>query len=516
MKAEKDKITMNDGSIWMMKNKSINLKDLYYSAAGAALTGNDDPNNPFFPFFKKAYKNMASLENEKGSTSLRTLEHLVKETAEYFSKGTEADEDFILYKLDKNLFPWQKNVLNSNSKNITMLCGRRSGKSFCEPMIAVAHCIKGSDNVNGIEKQRSVLMMGLTKERAKDIFWSNLITAADITGMKYKPDNAKLQIDFDNGSFIQIVGNNNKVEREKLRGGDWSMIIIDECQSQASLTYLMTDILGPIAKGRSSTLILSGTGSITPKGYWKDITDGDLASSWTHFTATMKDNPSIPSTALEDVLLENGWTKDDVTYRREYLAENIVDISRIVYPVHRHYVEANKDKLTPSMIERIAIGVDYGWNDKNALIPLGKAVDGKIYELEGSIEFNKADVNTIVSEVKKLWDNLLTKYKVDQRNIICVADNSDQSISAEIQRNHVRISNAYKVDRIQQIFDMREAMKRSDLLLHEKSLLHDEMDDYIWKFDEETKSVIYETDDEHAHYDGIEACRYAFYYLSHL
>ena len=118
--------------------------------------------------------------------------------------------------------------------------------------------------------------------------------------------------------------------------------------------------------------------------------------------------------------------------------------------------------------------------------------------------------------MKELIKNLVDTYKVPETNILCIADNSDQSISAEIQRNKVRIQNAYKVDRIQQIFDLREALKRKDVLLNEKYyILKYELDNYICSWYDNNKCVIYETDDEYYHPDGLAALRYAFYYLVH-
>lgn len=508
-KVEEDKVTFNDGTILTTKKRQ-NLLDLYHNAVYDTLVGDADKSNPLFAFVKKSFTNMSSrLENEKGSKTLEKLKSMVEETQEYLSKGEKADEDFIRWKLTNKLFPWQTEVSKCNSHKITMLCGRRSGKSTLEPYIAVLHCTKAFDEVNGIEKKRSVLMMGLTKERAKDVFWQALLDACELSGMQYKPDNSKLQIDFENGTFIQVVGNNNKLEREKLRGGDWSMIIIDEAQSQAALNYLCVDILGPIAKGRSSVMILSGTGAITNKGYWKDITDGDKSSSWTHFHATMRDNPSIPSDALDTVLADNGWTKDDVTFRREYLAENVIDTTRIVYPVFHTFDELPQNTI----INRLAIGIDYGSTDSNAFVALGLTNTGKIYEL-GCKKFNKADITKIVNELLPFQESLMEKYKVDKRNVCCVADTSDQSISRELWRMKVTIYNAYKVDRIQQIFDMRESLRRGDTLV-KSDILTDELQSYVWKYDNETKSVIYETDDDFYHPDALAAMRYAFYYLLH-
>ena len=488
-----------------------NLVEKYYKAVYDSLNGrkSDRNENSLFPFIDKSLKGMMSPERgDLGVRSLDKLTNLVKETTEYFSSSNGNEADFIEYKIAKTLFPWQKPIILMDSKKNTLLCGRRSGKSYVEADLAVMHCAKGSDVVNGYKKKRSVLILGLTTGRTKDVFWENIKKAIELSGLKAHINESELSVQFENGAEIYLKGNNSKVDREKLRGADYSLIIIDEAQSQQALGYLMTDILGPIIKGRDSWVYISGTGAITNRGYWKDITDGSLAAEWRHFTATMKDNPTVPETALDDVLKENHWTKDDITFRREYLAENITDLTRIVYPEQKYW---NKVPV----INRIAIGVDYGFNDYNALVPLGLGQDNKIYELEGTIKFHKSDVTNIVNNIKELVGRLTEKYKVPESQVICIADNSDQSISAEVQRNKVRIQNAYKTDRIMQVCNLREALRRGDVLLNKDStLLKEDMDCAVWKFDEENKQVVFDVDDDFFHSDLLPALRYSWQYLN--
>lgn len=504
---EKDKATLSDGTT-LKTARNENLIDLYHHAVKDILLGDVDTGNPLYAFVKKGFQNMTkNIDSEVGSKTLDKIKSMAEETQEYLTKGEKADEDFIKWKLTNRLFPWQKLVFDCTSKRITLQCGRRSGKTFMEPFLAVLHCTKGFDIINGYQRKRSVLLMQLDMGNAESLFWENLIEASDISGMKYTANKGQHVVKFENGSFIELFGNHDARVREDLRGGDWSLVIIDEAQSQPALNYVCEDLLDSILTARDSTLILSGTGAITNKGYWKDITDGDKCDKWTHFHVTMKDNPSSPPNALEEVLVKNGWDKENVTYRREYLAENVIDTTRIVYPVFHKW-----DNID-GVINRIAIGIDYGVNGSNAFVALGLSSNGKIYEL-GVKKFNKADVTQIVNELVPFQNSLLEKYKVDKRNICCVADTSDQSISRELWRMKVNIYNAYKVERIQQIFDLREALRRGDVLVKD-DILTDEMQSYVWKWDIDTKSVVYETDDDFFHPDALAALRYAFYYLIH-
>jgi hypothetical protein len=148
-------------------------------------------------------------------------------------------------------------------------------------------------------------------------------------------------------------------------------------------------------------------------------------------------------------------------------------------------------------------------------VPLGLGQDNKIYELEGTIKFHKSDVTNIVNNIQELVGRLTEKYKVSESQVICIADNSDPSISAEVQRNNVRIQNAYKVDRIMQICNLREALRRGDVLLNKDStLLKEDMDCAVWKFDEENKQVIFDVDDDFFHSDLLPALRRSWQYLN--
>lgn len=478
------------------------VRKLYYEGIENILLGISDKSNPVQAHLDKAFKAMVKRDQEKGGLALKWLRDSIMELGEYRAEDT-TDTGFLEYRLYKQLFPWQRKVWDNHTKRNTLLASRRAGKTSAMARIAVNHCLQGSDTINGYDKPRSVLIMGLTIQKCADQYWTNIINC--IEGIPCKIDNSSYEVIFDNGASIHLTGNASKQEREKQRGMEYSLIIIDEAQSQNSLNYLMTDILGPIIRGRDSTVFIAGTGSITNKGYWKEITS---SPEWTHFHALMTDNPTLPADALEGVLRENGWTEQNTTFRREYLAENIVDTSRLVYPAyHRSDTPA---KIATDLI----IGVDYGWSDSNAFVPILLFNDHTMHELD-SVKFNHSSSSEIATQAKELYDRLAREHKIDQRRIMLVADTSDQSISREIQNMGVPITNAYKVDRNQQIRDLRRALESGTLTVSSDNVI-DELEAYVWKYDEENKSVIYETDDNYYHPDCLAALRYAFYYASHL
>lgn len=488
---KEDAIVFSDDTKLMTRDGK-NLLDAYHEAVYDLLTkGTTDPNNVAAKYVKSSFKKL-------GESSLLTINRVVKDTAEYFAQDN-TDAEFVEYRLSKRLFDWQKTVLASTAKKITMCCGRRTGKSYGEAFIAVNHCTSGYDEINGFRKPRKVALIGLTVEKAADIFWNNILNAAELSGMKYKKDNSKYKITFANGATIEIFGNNNKAEREKVRGTEFSLIIIDEAQSQNALHYLLTDIFGAIVTGRDSTVILSGTGSLTGYGTWVDLCNDP---KWQHFHFTMNDNPSIPFGAMQ-ATLDNEFNGDEnnVTWQREYLANHVIDTTRMIIPSW-HEIEKIPDNFIAT---GCYVGVDYGDSDYNALVPVVFNNEGKLYAIK-SLKFNKCDVTTIVEEAAKIDDYINKTFKVRAQ---FVADTSHQAISREIARRGIHISNAYKIDLKQQLFNLKDYVVNGTIEFVGCPELIDEFKNSVWKWDDERKSVIYEEDKEYYHPDCLHALRYA-------
>ena len=493
---DKDKAVLNDGSVMTMRD-GADLLEMYHAAVFDLLTTGKTNKTPISGFVKKGYENL-------DNNALSTIEHLVKDTSEYYSHN-DVDRDFTEYKLSRELFTWQKDLLVDKAKKITLLCGRRSGKSFGESAVAVGHCIEGYDSINGFKKPRSVAIIGLTCQKTADVFWQNVIHFADISGMKYKANNSDYSIKFANGATISLFGNNSKAEREKIRGAEYSLIIIDEAQSQNALEYLLTDILEPIIVGRNATVMLSGTGSLTGYGKWADITTGEECQSWKHYTATMVDNPTIPDheLALLKVLNEHGWEENNVTYQREYLAKNVIDTTRMVFP-KVHYGVPPRDFIATGCV----IGVDYGFSDYNAFAPIIWDNEGRLFCINER-KFNHSDVTTIIKTATEVRDSIRDKYKVEP---LFVADNSDQSISRELFNRGIKIQNAYKVDVNYQISNLKEYLENGTLSIEQNGFIDKECRQTVWQWDDEKKCVVYEIDDEYFHPDIIHALRYAVNY----
>lgn len=461
-----------------------------------------------FDIIEKGLKN-----NNPDLRHLKDLMEITGKVQEYRDNKKATDKDFIEYLLRKNLFDWQKKVFDDYSKKIDLICGRRSGKSYTIVDLMLKHCNEGYDNieVDGriVKKPRSAVYIGLTLQKAANNVWQLLkdeIQRCKIPTLKI--DNSAYRIDFANGAFIELAGNSTKAEREKIRGKDSSMFIIDEAQSHQGLGYLITSIIQPIVKGRNGVMVLSGTGPITAGGVWEQVINDN---TWSKHTATMEDNPTIPANALRDVLVENGWDENNITYRREYLGEIVYDNNRLIIPNRSYY---SIDDIKNRTFDACIIGMDYGYSDYNAFVPMIRdSLSKKWYVIDG-VRKNHLSSTEIVNEFLALSNKIETEWKIPKNNQYAVADTSHQQITREIyNKGFYNISNAIKTNESQQLQDLASACSLGDINIIKGSDVDNILNVASWKWDEERQAVIYECDDALNHSVGIsdvlDALKYA-------
>lgn len=496
-----------------MAVKQINLVDAYYSELESLLTtGKTKQNMPISTYISKNFTSlMKKASAEKTSErALLMMDKIVHDTQDYLNSKNQQDADYTEYLINRKCIPWQKEYFTDNAKRIANQSGRRAGKSYGNALKAVKHCLEGYDMIGRVMKPRYAVIVGLTKEKVQDQYWQlikDTIEECHINTSKI--DNSALEITFASGAHLALRGNNSKAEREKLRGDEYSLIIIDEAQSQQGLRYLMNSIFEPIAYARDSQIILSGTGALLLGSYWQEITDGELASKWRHYHVNMKDNPTIadPDNVLQEVLEDKGWTEDDPEYVREYLGQNCYDSTRTVLPNRKYY---NEEDIKNKVWEQCIIGLDYGFEDNNAFVPVLVANDGQRFVVN-PIKANHLAASEIVSKAKELTE-WATSLKIPK--VLFVADTNDQSISQDIFKQGIKIVNAYKVDERLQWSKLKEDLSTGTLLIKEKDCIDDECSKTVWKYDEENKKVVYEIDDDIYHPDALDALRYANYYIS--
>lgn len=507
---------MNGATVQLGK-QTINgndlVENLYDSLGQYILTGKIANTSAIS---KVLYKQLKSIDSKLNETdNLKTVKDLMditKETSDYFIKKQAADADFIEYLLYKNLFEWQRNVWNSNSKRIALICGRRSGKSFYEAVAMLRHCCSGVDNIKDsttgliTKKYRQAIYVGLTSEKAAAIMWQPIKDLIDKCHIQFsRIDNSLHEITFSNGNSLRLVGNNSRAEQEKLRGCDASLFIIDEAQSQKGLGYLIESIIGPVIAGRDGYIILSGTAPVTAGTWWEDAISGKYGYSI--FTATMADNPTIPdySNALSKVLAENHWDEKNITYRREYLAEICYDTEKMVFSTRYYY-----DNIPNQKVKNIFIGVDYGWTDKTAFAPIVQLTNGECYLVE-EFKQSKLSASTIIEKLNEIVTDLSKRFNFPYNQIQVRTDNSAQNINSDISNMYptMAIRCANKRDERQGIALVNDMLMSGRLQIVKEGHFDNECNRLVWKTNDNGVIKYGEIDDDVFHGDMIDAVRYA-------
>lgn len=490
--------------------KSVNLVDAFYAEIESMLTtGNVKSNMPISNWVKRGVNNM--LTKGKPDVVMSNFKQMVIDTQQHIDSRTEIDKDYTEYLISRKLIPWQRDYFTDGSKRIAVQAGRRSGKTYANALKAVSHCLDGYDTIGSVRKVRKVIIIGLTKEKTAEQYWNlikDIIKECRISTTQI--NSSEYVVKFSNGSSIRLSGNASKAEREKLRGDEYSLIIIDEAQSQQGLRYMLESIFEPIAYARDSQIILSGTGAIIKGSVWQEITDGNLARMWRHYHCTMRDNPTIANceSVLMQVLVDKGWKEDDCEYIREYLGENCYDSTRTVISNYKIYEEDELKAKNP-IFEQCIIGLDYGFTDYNSFVPV--LVDNQgLRWVRNVFKKNRMSASEIVAKANEYseWAKSLKIPKV-----MFIADINDQSVSQDIWRSGINIVNAYKVDERLQWAKLKERLSTGEMILPQDCVLIDECARTVWKYDEDRKQVIGEIDDDIYHPEALDALKYVNYYL---
>lgn len=268
------------------------------------------------------------------------------------------------------LFGKQLEVVRDPSKFKVLLCGGRAGKT--------STCIYDYAHGMQTEAGSANCYIGQTRTSAKNIFWEPFRVANRKHGWGFDLNESELKARHPNGSWLLCAGSDTRRELEKVRGIPWRRVRIDECGSHRPLylQYLVEEVLEARLMDKSGDLWLLGTPTKQAYGYFYDASNGRLPG-WSLHHWTARDNPHIdfntfvfhPETGL---LARRGWTVDHPIFRREYLAEWVVESTLLVY---RFLRERNVVRELPKLQNRRdrwrrVLGLDFGVMDATAAVLL--------------------------------------------------------------------------------------------------------------------------------------------------
>lgn len=300
------------------------------------------------------------------------------------------------------LFGKQREFIDDPARSKAMRVARRGGKTR-------GITSKILDVANG-DPANQCLYLNPMRQQAENVMWSGpdgLKVACARLGIRAHFNNQSLIATMPNGARIYVGGAEKRQDIEQYRGWKFKLVVIDEAGSfRPHLEALVTEVLQPALMDLLGELIMAGTPPKILAGlfYQAIRDDADRNEAYKLFTWDIHDNPHIKDPdAFHDWILEtNGWTRENSTFRREYLGHVVREEATLVYP---HYsAERNGYRQMPKDPGWMhVLGIDFGYDDEQAFRVISfsptqpKAYFGRWYKQAGM-------TLTKIGELIRRWD----------------------------------------------------------------------------------------------------------------
>lgn len=273
-----------------------------------------------------------------------------------------AERQRVIAAVRSDLFGLQREVFDANERWVSVLCGRRAGKTVClAAMLFGAACEAGADE--------AVVYLAKTRTGAKDIVWGKLralLKRLDLEAEGWRIGEQELSITTPWGAIICVrgaKGSDHAETMDKLRGLKIRLAVLDETATYEDvLEGLVRNVLEPALGDVRGKIVVTGTPGVVCAGWWYEVSSG-ARKKWRRFHWTVRENPFFRDAEafLGETLEENGWTEDNPTYQREYLGRWFVDDEDRVY---RYLDDRNSYAGLPAGYDPNrwvhVLGVDFG------------------------------------------------------------------------------------------------------------------------------------------------------------
>ena len=415
------------------------------------------------------------------------------------NKAMARDTAFQQYQIRNTLYDKQQEVYdNSTDKFMIVINSRRSGKTELMGRLLAKRVCRPDQHCVYINRSFDAAVRQIQKP---------LETALEAAGLHYRGTINGGKIEFDNGSWILIVGNNNASDVNKLRGEKLALVLCDECGHMRHLRELINEIIAPATMDYAdSQIVMVGTPPRTRNGFVQELWEkGNIRK----YHWTFKDNPFIPNkdNVIQEACEMFGISPDSNFIKREYLGDMYAYDTEAIYVKHYDKAEPDKDKL----YSHAYVAVDWGYEDKAAVV--GMLADKnakKLYVVKDWSEAKKGIVE-ISQRVQEMVEYLKNNYRLDREpQVIC--DTNEKSAAQDLYTTY-HISNvmlAYKYDLNYALDQLSDWFTASTVVIssNAKATIED-ADNMIWKRDEDTDQIVHELDDDSYHGNAMFAVLYA-------
>lgn len=415
------------------------------------------------------------------------------------NKAMARDTAFQQYQIRNTLYDRQQEVYdNSTDKFMIVINSRRSGKTELMGRLLAKRVCRADQHCVYINRSFDAAVRQIQKP---------LETALEAAGLHYSGTINGGKIEFDNGSWILIVGNNNAADVNKLRGEKLALVLCDECGHMRHLRELMNEIIAPATMDYAdSQIVMVGTPPRTRNGFVQELWEKGNVRKY-HWT--FMENPFIPNkdNVIQEACEMFGVSPESNFIKREYLGDMYAYDTEAIYVKHYTKAEADKNKL----YSHAYVAVDWGYEDKAAVVGMVADKNTKTLYIVKDWSEAKKGIVEISSKVQEMVTYLKTNYKLDREpSVIC--DTNEKSAAQDLYTTY-HISNvmlAYKYDLNYALDQLSDWFTASTVVIspNAKATIED-ADNMIWKRDEDTDQIIHELDDDSYHGNAMFAVLYA-------
>lgn len=306
-----------------------------------------------------------------------------KQTGRTWTPITEADS-----------FPAQWRFIETESRAVCLMCSRRAAKTYGIRLRTVKRSSERPGwrtliihHTRVLGKQQVYETGDPRNPGIRELMQSHSIPESH-------HDSTDLNIAFGNGSYVQVVGCDDRNEVGKKLGFLWNDIVMIECQEfdDEMLRRLVDKTILPTLIDRGGSLTMEGTPADVEAGLWYEAIMGN---QWDRLGAapgmpawTLLDNPFIDKNEIVETMKIRGYEinfaepeKNDYLIQREIFGRQVTDPSKLLYAYNK--IRNDWPVTGPPFVEsrtwRYAMGIDIGGaregNDKDACVVLGWRVD---------------------------------------------------------------------------------------------------------------------------------------------
>lgn len=385
----------------------------------------------------------------------------------------------------------------SSGRTYVLCCSRRWGKSRLSCVVANEKAIT--------QPGAHIKYAAPTMKMAREIVVPHMEELHRDAPEELRPkfSRSELTWEFPNGSRILLAGCDSG-NAERLRGTAMDLGVLDEAGFMDDLGYVVRSILMPQTMTTGGRIFMASTPARTPThefaGY---CLQAEAAGLYQH--RTIYDAPHITPNIITEFMAESGG-EDSSDWRREYLAEVVVDESIAVLPEFTRLAGSIVREVEPPPFRHALTAIDAGFEDLTVALFGYHHFDQDLLVIEDERVWHRQHSGIIapgvLSTERDLWGEMPPVIRVLDADAIVRAD------MAEAHGLEARLPK--KDDKHGAVNALRLALSSGRVAIHPrcKSLIA-HCKGAVWN----RTRTSFERAAEFGHYDAVDALIYMWRHL---